>query len=32
MAPLVAVAYDYADSDEHREGIAAFLAKRTPAF
>lgn len=32
MAPLVAVAYDYADSDEHREGIAAFLAKRSPAF
>ena len=32
MAPLVAVAYDYADSDEHREGIAAFLAKRDPVF
>jgi enoyl-CoA hydratase/carnithine racemase len=32
MAPLVAAAYDYADSDEHREGIDAFLAKRTPAF
>jgi enoyl-CoA hydratase/carnithine racemase len=25
-------AYDYAPSDEHREGIAAFLAKRQPAF
>ncbi|SCK53225.1 Enoyl-CoA hydratase/carnithine racemase [Variovorax sp. HW608] len=32
LAPLVAVAYDYADSDEHREGIAAFLGKRTPVF
>jgi enoyl-CoA hydratase/carnithine racemase len=32
MASLVAVAYDYADSDEHREGIAAFLAKRDPVF
>lgn len=29
---LVATAYDYADSAEHREGIAAFLAKRPPAF
>jgi enoyl-CoA hydratase/carnithine racemase len=25
-------AYDYADSPEHREGIAAFLAKRPPVF
>jgi len=32
LATLVAVAYDYADSDEHREGIAAFLGTRTPAF
>lgn len=29
---LVESAFDYADSAEHREGIAAFLAKRTPAF
>jgi enoyl-CoA hydratase len=29
---LLATAYDYADSPEHREGIAAFLAKRPPAF
>lgn len=29
---LVATAYDYADSPEHREGIAAFLAKRRPQF
>lgn len=29
---LVATAYDYADSAEHREGIAAFLAKRPPNF
>ncbi len=29
---LLATAYDYADSPEHREGIAAFLAKRTPNF
>ena len=29
---LVATAYDYADSAEHREGIAAFLAKRPPVF
>ena len=29
---LLATAYDYADSAEHREGIAAFLAKRTPNF
>jgi len=31
-APLVASAYDYADSAEHREGIAAFLDKRRPSF
>ena len=29
---LLETAYDYADSAEHREGIAAFLAKRAPAF
>ncbi len=29
---LVPTAYDYADSAEHREGIAAFLAKRQPVF
>ncbi|MET0193141.1 MAG: enoyl-CoA hydratase/isomerase family protein [Hyphomicrobiaceae bacterium] len=29
---LVPTAYRYADSREHREGIAAFLAKRSPAF
>jgi len=29
---LVARAYDYADSAEHREGIAAFMAKRPPNF
>lgn len=29
---LLTTAYDYADSAEHREGIAAFLAKRPPAF
>ena len=29
---LLATAYDYADSAEHREGIDAFLAKRTPKF
>ncbi len=29
---LVPTAYDYADSTEHREGIAAFLAKRPPNF
>lgn len=32
IASLVDSAYAYADSAEHREGIAAFLAKRTPAF
>ena len=29
---LIATAYDYAASDEHREGIAAFLDKRPPVF
>lgn len=29
---LLPTAYDYADSAEHREGIAAFLAKRAPHF
>lgn len=29
---LLAGAYDYADSGEHREGIDAFLAKRPPRF
>jgi enoyl-CoA hydratase len=29
---LVATAYDYAGSREHREGIAAFIAKRKPDF
>jgi enoyl-CoA hydratase/carnithine racemase len=32
MAALVAAAYDYADSTEHREGISAFLSKRAPVF
>ena len=35
-APLaienIACAYDYADSEEHREGIAAFTEKRPPRF
>ena len=31
-ADLVARAYRYADSPEHREGIGAFLDKRPPAF
>lgn len=31
-AALVPTAFHYADSAEHREGIAAFLAKRPPAF
>ena len=31
-AALLPTAYDYADSAEHREGIAAFLAKRAPHF
>ncbi|MEC5214434.1 enoyl-CoA hydratase/carnithine racemase [Polaromonas sp. CG_9.5] len=29
---LIATAYDYAASEEHREGIAAFLDKRPPVF
>ncbi|MCJ0762888.1 enoyl-CoA hydratase/isomerase family protein [Variovorax terrae] len=29
---LIANAYRYADSDEHREGIQAFIEKRTPRF
>ncbi len=29
---LVEGAYDYADSAEHREGVAAFMAKRPPVF
>jgi len=32
IAPLLAAAYDYAGSAEHREGIAAFLSKRAPVF
>lgn len=32
VAGLLPTAYDYADSPEHREGIAAFLAKRSPLF
>ncbi len=32
LPALVAGAYDYADSPEHREGIAAFMAKRPPVF
>jgi len=31
-AALLPTAYGYADSAEHREGIAAFLAKRPPNF
>lgn len=31
-AALLPTAYSYADSAEHREGIAAFLAKRPPSF
>lgn len=31
-AALLARAYDYADSPEHREGINAFLHKRAPVF
>jgi enoyl-CoA hydratase/carnithine racemase len=31
-ADLLARAYAYADSDEHREGVAAFLAKRPADF
>jgi enoyl-CoA hydratase/carnithine racemase len=29
---LLERAYDYATSDEHREGISAFLEKRSPRF
>jgi len=29
---LLARAYDYATSPEHREGISAFLEKRSPRF
>ncbi len=29
---LLERAYDYADSAEHREGVSAFLQKRTPVF
>ena len=29
---IVNGAYDYADSAEHREGIEAFIAKRSPRF
>lgn len=32
MAHLLAHAYAYADSAEHREGVSAFLAKRKPVF
>ncbi|MBS3997928.1 MAG: enoyl-CoA hydratase/isomerase family protein [Hydrogenophaga sp.] len=32
VAALLPTAYDYADSAEHREGIAAFMAKRPPNF
>ena len=32
QSPLPADPYAYADSAEHREGIAAFLEKRTPRF
>jgi enoyl-CoA hydratase/carnithine racemase len=32
IAKAAATAYAYADSAEHREGIAAFLAKRQPQF
>lgn len=32
LADLLATAYNYADSAEHREGIGAFLAKRPPQF
>ena len=32
LAALLPGAYDYAPSAEHREGIAAFLAKRKPQF
>jgi 1,4-dihydroxy-2-naphthoyl-CoA synthase len=29
---IIANSYTYAASDEHREGIAAFIEKRSPAF
>jgi 1,4-dihydroxy-2-naphthoyl-CoA synthase len=29
---LIAYAYQYADCDEHREGIHAFTEKRPPQF
>ncbi len=32
LSALLARAYDYADSHEHREGISAFLAKRPAEF
>lgn len=32
IASMLPTAYDYADSAEHREGIAAFLAKRPAQF
>lgn len=32
VAELLPTAYRYADSPEHREGIDAFLSKRTPVF
>ncbi len=32
LEALVADAYAYADSAEHREGVEAFIAKRKPAF
>lgn len=32
MTALLATAYAYADSAEHREGVAAFLEKRPPRF
>lgn len=31
-APLLASAYDYADSPEHQEGVGAFVDKRRPVF
>lgn len=31
-APVLQQPYAYADSAEHREGIAAFIAKRIPQF
>ncbi len=29
---LIAIAYQYADTDEHREGVTAFIQKRQPRF